>query len=229
MSIKILSAILLLPCLLFFNKPLFASDQETANPIQDVVNSVASFTEKAIDEQAQICKEEKIKSYKKCDEALTDASKTISSRLARHQFILENMSETEECKKNMDAILDAKFKSGKYIEKIENTWRKKYILANENQENFIITYEAILDLLAHDGYIATAEAADRKSRICKEWPEARIAYGRESNKGDDSGGNGNLTDKLKTLNKLLADRVITKSDFEQQKKKLLDSYTEKKN
>ena len=39
--------------------------------------------------------------------------------------------------------------------------------------------------------------------------------------------NGELEDKLKTLNKLLADGLITKNDFEARKKKLLDEYTSK--
>lgn len=39
--------------------------------------------------------------------------------------------------------------------------------------------------------------------------------------------NEELTDKLKTLNKLLTDGLITKSEFDEQKKKLLDTYTSK--
>lgn len=40
-------------------------------------------------------------------------------------------------------------------------------------------------------------------------------------------GNGELEQKLKTLNKLLADGLITKSEFDEQKKKLLNDYTSK--
>jgi nitrogen regulatory protein PII-like uncharacterized protein len=36
-----------------------------------------------------------------------------------------------------------------------------------------------------------------------------------------------LVQKLKTLNKLLADGLITQNEFEEQKKKLLDNYTNK--
>jgi len=38
-----------------------------------------------------------------------------------------------------------------------------------------------------------------------------------------------LDTKLKTLNKLLEDRLITKNEFDEQKKKLLDDYTSNKN
>ena len=41
--------------------------------------------------------------------------------------------------------------------------------------------------------------------------------------------NGELENKLKTLNKLLSDGLITKSEFEEQKKKLLNDYTSKQN
>lgn len=41
-------------------------------------------------------------------------------------------------------------------------------------------------------------------------------------------GNGELGQKLKTLNKLLTDGLITKAEFDEQKKKLLDEYTSKK-
>jgi outer membrane protein assembly factor BamE (lipoprotein component of BamABCDE complex) len=40
---------------------------------------------------------------------------------------------------------------------------------------------------------------------------------------------GELENKLKMLNKLLADELITKSDFDEQKKKLLNDYTNKQN
>jgi len=40
--------------------------------------------------------------------------------------------------------------------------------------------------------------------------------------------NPTLETKLKTLNKLLVDRLITKNEFDEQKKKLLDDYTSKK-
>jgi len=39
--------------------------------------------------------------------------------------------------------------------------------------------------------------------------------------------NDELANKLKTLNKLLTDGLITKSEFDEQKKKLLDGYTNK--
>lgn len=39
--------------------------------------------------------------------------------------------------------------------------------------------------------------------------------------------NGELEQKLKTLNKLLADGLITKTEFEEQKKKMLNDYTSK--
>jgi len=39
--------------------------------------------------------------------------------------------------------------------------------------------------------------------------------------------NGELEGKLKTLNKLLSDGLITKSEFDEQKKRLLDDYTSK--
>ena len=39
--------------------------------------------------------------------------------------------------------------------------------------------------------------------------------------------NGELEKKLNTLNKLLLDGLITKSEFDEQKKKLLDDYTSK--
>ena len=38
-----------------------------------------------------------------------------------------------------------------------------------------------------------------------------------------------LASKIKNLNKLLSDGLITKSDFEEQKKKLLNDYTSKQN
>lgn len=41
--------------------------------------------------------------------------------------------------------------------------------------------------------------------------------------------NGELEKKLKTLNKLLSDGLITKSEFDEQKKKLLNDYTSKQN
>lgn len=41
--------------------------------------------------------------------------------------------------------------------------------------------------------------------------------------------NDTLETKLKTLNKLLSDGLITKNEFDEQKKKLLDDYTSKKN
>lgn len=40
-------------------------------------------------------------------------------------------------------------------------------------------------------------------------------------------GNGELEQKLKTINKLLTDGLITKSEFDEQKKKLLNDYTSK--
>lgn len=42
-------------------------------------------------------------------------------------------------------------------------------------------------------------------------------------------GNSELENKLKTLNKLLTDGLIVKSEFDEQKKKLLDDYTSKQN
>ena len=42
-----------------------------------------------------------------------------------------------------------------------------------------------------------------------------------------NGDNADLESKLKTLNKLLADGVITQDDFNQQKAKLLNEYTSK--
>lgn len=60
---------------------------------------------------------------------------------------------------------------------------------------------------------------EEEGRLSGKWREKR----------PNSGESSDLTDKLKTLNKLLADRVITKDDFEQQKKQLLDNYTEKTN
>ena len=38
-----------------------------------------------------------------------------------------------------------------------------------------------------------------------------------------------LADKLKTLNKLLSDGLITKKEFEEQKQKMLNDYTSRKN
>ena len=42
-----------------------------------------------------------------------------------------------------------------------------------------------------------------------------------------TGDSGGLEKKLKTLNKLLSDGLITKSEFNEQKKKLLNDYTNK--
>ena len=39
-----------------------------------------------------------------------------------------------------------------------------------------------------------------------------------------AGGNGELEDKLKTLNKLLTDGLITQDEFNARKKALLDAY-----
>lgn len=38
-----------------------------------------------------------------------------------------------------------------------------------------------------------------------------------------------IADKLRTLNKLLSDELITKKEFEEQKQKILNDYTSKKN
>ena len=38
-------------------------------------------------------------------------------------------------------------------------------------------------------------------------------------------GNGDLESKLKTLNKLLSDKLITQNEFDEQKKRLLNDYT----
>lgn len=53
----------------------------------------------------------------------------------------------------------------------------------------------------------------------------------QSGQGKDIGAynSDELVNKLKTLNKLLSDGLITKNEFEQRKQKLLDDYMSKKN
>lgn len=71
--------------------------------------------------------------------------------------------------------------------------------------------------------ISLNEYIEIKHKIIEAYKQKQAST--EGNSGD----NSDLMGKLKTLNKLLADGLITKDDFAQQKKKLLDSYTGRQN
>ena len=62
--------------------------------------------------------------------------------------------------------------------------------------------------------------------MCLDTDDPRI---KENNEKTNMQSDNSLESKLKNLNKLLLDGLITKSDFEEQKKKLLNDYTNKQN
>ncbi|MEA3490147.1 MAG: hypothetical protein U9R44_07435 [Candidatus Omnitrophota bacterium] len=157
-------------------------EEDTYKKLNNFAVESIELIEERIDGNTRGLENKKLQHMNEADNIIEEGSKKISNRRARMNFIAEQQKEVIRLKNRLRATYDKKIKNGaqEIIDVAENNWRTVYIQCTPGDKGRVLfLYESILDQLAADGYITTGEAIERKGRICREWPEARTAYGQE--------------------------------------------------
>jgi len=141
----------------------------------------------------------------------------------RESEVLRNLLESGEISNDEYRIRAKKLseKWGLSVISMDSLFNTIMEMGGSNTKSKNNTIDDALSFYA-SGDISLNEYMEMKNRIIEAYRQKQMPT--EVNSKD----SGDLTDKLKTLNKLLADSLITKDDFAQQKKKLLDNYMGKK-
>lgn len=148
---------------------------------QATVSEFVKAAEDEIDRIREMAAQKITNSNKELDDNLNKNAETISRPISRQQFIAESSLETAQAKINIKNIYNEKAERAieDTVNVFEGRLRESYIWAeNSEKHRALMCYEAIIDKLVSDKYYPISKAAYRKSRVAKEWVEARTAYGR---------------------------------------------------
>ena len=141
---------------------------QTHDFVKATAKKSAKEIEAAIENQAKIFKQKKIRAHEKIERDMELSAQYRTTPYDRETFVSKHSAEIKQSQAVVDGALDKELQDNvkTILDRDEYNFRKKYTDASaQDKQNIAILYEAILDQLTEDGYMTKEEAAKKK----REW------------------------------------------------------------
>ena len=139
---------------------------QTDDLIKATAKKSAKEIEDAIENQAKIFKQKKATAHEKIERDTELSAQYLTTPYDRETFVSKHSAEIKQSQAVVDGSLDKELQDNvkTTLDHNEYSFRKRYIDASEqDKQNVIILYDAILDQLTEDGYMTKEDAAKRKA------------------------------------------------------------------